>query len=56
MMIVCVCRYNNMNAMLLFIPAMLVFGEVGAVVSSPVVWSAHFWAMMTTAGIFGAYC
>ncbi len=50
------CRYNNMNALLLFIPAMFLFGDVSALVApsaTDIVFSAKFWILMTIAGLFG---
>ena len=46
-------RYNNLNAVLLFIPAMIVFGEVGSIASSPDLFNQKYWVLMTIAGIFG---
>ena len=46
-------RYNNMNAVLLFIPAMIVTGEVSNVLTSPLMLAPHFWVMLTIAGLFG---
>lgn len=45
--------YNNVNACLLFLPLMLLFGEFGEVYHFPLLFSAHFWALMSLSGIFG---
>ncbi|XP_018410019.1 PREDICTED: GDP-fucose transporter 1 [Nanorana parkeri] len=45
--------YNNVNACFLFLPLMLVFGEIGTLLSFDKLNSVHFWGMMTLGGIFG---
>lgn len=45
--------YNNLNALILFVPVMLVLGEGPRIVGSPDLVSAAFWGMMTLAGLFG---
>ena len=45
--------YNNINAVLLFIPLMVVFGEVPTVTGFTHLNSMDFWFMMTLGGIFG---
>lgn len=45
--------YNNVNACILFLPMMLVFGEVPVVVSFEYLSSPNFWFLMTVGGIFG---
>ena len=45
--------YNNVNACILFLPMMLVFGEVPVVVSFEYLTSPSFWFLMTVGGIFG---
>ena len=45
--------YNNVNAMLLFIPLMMVFGEFSVILSFPGLFKASFWIMMTMGGLFG---
>ncbi|XP_075044343.1 GDP-fucose transporter 1 isoform X2 [Mixophyes fleayi] len=45
--------YNNVNACFLFLPLMVVFGELGTVFSFDKLNSLHFWGMMTLGGIFG---
>ncbi|CAL1534543.1 unnamed protein product [Lymnaea stagnalis] len=45
--------YNNINASILFIPLMLIFGEFGEVVGFPLLGSLSFWNWMIVSGIFG---
>ena len=45
--------YNNINAVLLFIPLMVVFGEVPTVTGFSHLGSLDFWFMMTIGGVFG---
>jgi len=45
--------YNNINAVLLFIPLMVVFGEVPTVTGFSHLGSMDFWFMMTIGGVFG---
>ncbi|KAM5138705.1 GDP-fucose transporter 1 [Mantella aurantiaca] len=45
--------YNNVNACVLFLPLLLVFGEVGTLMTFDKFDSLHFWGMMTLGGIFG---
>ncbi|XP_071345527.1 GDP-fucose transporter 1 [Trachinotus anak] len=45
--------YNNINACILFIPLILVFGEVGRVASFSRLTDLGFWSMMTLGGVFG---
>jgi len=45
--------YNNFNATFLFMPVMLLLGEVGTVLEFPKLMSLTFWFMMSLAGIFG---
>ncbi|KAL8610237.1 hypothetical protein ACOMHN_038932 [Nucella lapillus] len=45
--------YNNINACVLFLPLMLLFGEAGEVMSFPKLSSIQFWNMMVIGGIFG---
>ena len=45
--------YNNINAVLLFIPLMVVFGEVPTVTGFSHLSSMDFWFMMTIGGVFG---
>ncbi|XP_004682939.1 PREDICTED: GDP-fucose transporter 1 [Condylura cristata] len=45
--------YNNVNACVLFLPLLLLLGELRALYSFPQLGSAHFWGMMTLGGVFG---
>ncbi|XP_028649661.1 GDP-fucose transporter 1 [Erpetoichthys calabaricus] len=45
--------YNNINASLLFIPLLVIFGEFRTVYYFENLFSMNFWNMMTLSGIFG---
>ena len=45
--------YNNINAMILFMPLILVFGEVPEIYRYPDLFSINFFLLMTAGGIFG---
>ncbi|XP_069142485.1 GDP-fucose transporter 1-like [Argopecten irradians] len=45
--------YNNLNAIVLFLPLMLVFGEFGEVVHFPKLTDPTFWLYMNVGGLFG---
>ncbi|PVD24202.1 hypothetical protein C0Q70_14672 [Pomacea canaliculata] len=45
--------YNNINASVLFLPMMVIFGEVGEVIHFPKLSSLVFWNMMLVSGLFG---
>lgn len=45
--------YNNVNACILFLPLLLLLGELQALSNFPLLTSTHFWAMMTLGGLFG---
>jgi len=45
--------YNNVNACALFLPLMIVFGEIPTVVGFEHLTSGNFWFLMTVGGIFG---
>lgn len=45
--------YNNVNACALFIPLMLVFGELPVITSFDHLADTHFWFLMTVGGLFG---
>jgi len=45
--------YNNFNAAFLFIPFMILLGEVGEVIAFPKLLDMKFWFMMTMGGLFG---
>uniref|UniRef100_A0A3P8RLG1 Solute carrier family 35 member C1 n=1 Tax=Amphiprion percula TaxID=161767 RepID=A0A3P8RLG1_AMPPE len=45
--------YNNINACVLFLPLILVFGELGRVAAFSRLTDLGFWGMMTLGGLFG---
>lgn len=45
--------YNNLNACMLFVPLILLFGELGRVVGFSRLADLRFWSMMTAGGVFG---
>ncbi|KAI7813908.1 putative GDP-fucose transporter 1 [Triplophysa rosa] len=45
--------YNNLNASVLFIPLIVVFGEVGNLSQFTRLTHLHFWGMMILGGVFG---
>lgn len=45
--------YNNVNAIILFVPLIIVFGEVPEIVSYADLFSPTFFFMMTVGGVFG---
>lgn len=45
--------YNNINATVLFLPLMILFGEVSEVIGFPKLGNINFWNMMVVSGIFG---
>ena len=45
--------YNNVNAMILFVPLILIFGEIPEIYSFPDLFSVKFFLLMTAGGIFG---
>ncbi|KAM9861088.1 GDP-fucose transporter 1 [Aulostomus maculatus] len=45
--------YNNINASVLFLPLILVFGELGRLASFSRLTDLGFWGMMTLGGVFG---
>lgn len=45
--------YNNFNATFLFLPLILIFGEVGEVVYFPKLFDMQFWIIMCMSGVFG---
>ena len=47
--------YNNTNAMILFIPAILGMGELPEVVSAPEMVSASYWTSALVTGLFGEW-
>jgi GDP-fucose transporter C1 len=47
------CLYNNFNACILFLPLMLIFGEVPIVFKYPKLFNIEFLTAMTLAGLLG---
>merc|ERR1712086_421851 len=45
--------YNNVNACVLFLPLMIIFGEIPTVFNFQFLSSINFWFLMTIGGIFG---
>jgi solute carrier family 35 (GDP-fucose transporter), member C1 len=45
--------YNNLNATFLFLPLIVLSGEVPIILESPMVRSSKFWALMTVGGMLG---
>ncbi|KAG8564705.1 hypothetical protein GDO81_016556 [Engystomops pustulosus] len=45
--------YNNVNACILFIPLLIIFGELNTLRLFDKLHSLYFWGMMTLGGIFG---
>jgi len=45
--------YNNFNATILFIPIMVMLGEIGEIASFPQLFETRFWFVMSLAGFFG---
>ncbi len=45
--------YNNLNASVLFIPLILIFGELKSVLEFNRLTHLHFWGMMVLGGVFG---
>ncbi|CAB4069119.1 SLC35C1 [Lepeophtheirus salmonis] len=45
--------YNNLNAIVLFVPLMLIFGEFDVISSYTYLYSLSFWGMMSVGGILG---
>nr|XP_054750146.1 GDP-fucose transporter 1-like [Lytechinus pictus] len=45
--------YNNLNAIVLFLPLMLIFGEFSIIRTFEHLSSLQFWGMMTISGVFG---
>jgi GDP-fucose transporter C1 len=45
--------YNNLNAMLLFLPLMAITGDFNKLYDFPGLWSLNLWSMLFLSGIFG---
>ncbi|KJH48566.1 hypothetical protein DICVIV_05310 [Dictyocaulus viviparus] len=45
--------YNNLNAVVLFLPLMLLFGEISELMYFPKLFNPVFWMLMLLSGVFG---
>ena len=45
--------FNNINAILLFLPLMVMSGELQTIVDYERIFDFRFWAIMVTGGVFG---
>jgi GDP-fucose transporter C1 len=45
--------YNNFNACVIFLPFILLSGEINEIVAFPKIFSAYFWFAMSVSGILG---
>ena len=45
--------YNNVNAMILFVPLIVVFGEIPEIYVYPDLFSVRFFLLMTAGGLLG---
>lgn len=45
--------YNNVNASIIFLPLIIISGEVATLREFPLLYSMKFWGPMTVAGAFG---
>lgn len=45
--------YNNINASILFLPLLFIFGDLGRLVHFSLLSNLWFWTMMTLGGVFG---
>ncbi len=45
--------YNNLNAVVLFLPLIILSGEPAQIFASPNIHRLQFWVLMTTSGVFG---
>lgn len=45
--------YNNVNASILFLPLLLIFGDLNRLLHFSLVFDLWFWTMMTLSGVFG---
>ncbi|XP_062405623.1 GDP-fucose transporter 1 isoform X1 [Sardina pilchardus] len=45
--------YNNLNACVLFLPLIIIFGELGSILSFNRLGDPQFWTMMGIGGVFG---
>jgi GDP-fucose transporter C1 len=47
------CLYNNFNACILFLPFIIMSGEISVVINYAKILNIPFWIAMTTAGLLG---
>ncbi|CAF4327541.1 unnamed protein product, partial [Rotaria sordida] len=47
------CLYNNLNACILFLPLMIIFGELSIVINYSKIFNLPFWFAMIMAGLLG---
>ncbi|CAF1253912.1 unnamed protein product [Rotaria sordida] len=47
------CLYNNFNACILFLPLMIIFGELSIVINYSKIFNLPFWFAMSMAGLLG---
>lgn len=45
--------YNNFNAMFMFLPLIIAFGEPQVILTSENIFKPQFWSLMITGGVFG---
>ena len=45
--------YNNINAVILFLPLLYITGEINEILNFPNLSSMHFWLILTVSGVFG---
>ena len=45
--------YNNINAMILFVPLIIIFGEIPEIYGFQDLFTIHFFVLMTIGGVFG---
>ncbi|CAH2325882.1 GDP-fucose transporter 1 isoform X1 [Pelobates cultripes] len=45
--------YNNVNACFLFLPLLVIFGDIGKLITFDKLTDVYFWSMMTLGGLFG---
>lgn len=49
----CLTYYNNINACLIFIPLIILNGEIGELMTFPFLFAQKFWGAMSISGFFG---
>jgi len=45
--------YNNLYSTLLFLPLIIINGELESIITYPHLWASWFWAAMTLSGLCG---